>query len=148
MTTVAGSVAEQVEQRLAAMAMENEQLRGEVGRLQTELTGHQQTQQAEQPRPAAATIEGLGRPKMPKPKSYDGSQLPGAVENFVFDCSQYFVGMTYPVSLRVCFASSLLEGSAKTWWRFVCEQTPDALTLYTWEMFSAALTARFRAVNA
>jgi hypothetical protein len=86
---------------------------------------------------------------MPQPKSFD-SHKPGAVENFVFDCEQYFVGMGIPAEKKVFYASGLLDGSVKSWWRFLCESYgPNRLPeLYQWDVFRAHLLARFTAVNA
>jgi hypothetical protein len=49
----------------------------------------------------------------------------------------------------VFFASVLLEGSAKTWWRFLCQRAGLELdTLFVWQTFHDQLLDRFRAVNA
>jgi hypothetical protein len=140
------------------------QLAGLVTGLQSEL--HRLTAQVETrpeqapPRvtPAAqgqgtqtASREVTGKLKLPLPKSFSGSSQPGAVENFLFDCEQYFIGMDVAADKQVLFAAGLLEGGAKSWWRYMCQRlegTEDLVELYTWSSFHAELLARFRAVNA
>ena len=87
--------------------------------------------------------------KIAMPKSYDGSQQTGAAENFLFDCEHYFMAKQIQSDKRVYFASALLEGPAKTWWRFLCHRKGDEIdTLLVWGTFRAQLLDRFRAVNA
>jgi hypothetical protein len=45
-----------------------------------------------------------GKLKLPNPKSFSSPQHPGAVENFLFDCEQFFIGMGVPEDKRVFFA--------------------------------------------
>jgi hypothetical protein len=60
--------------------------------------------------------------------------------------------MGVPADRRVFFASGLLEGSVKTWYRFLTEQASgnpeDMAKLQDWDTFSALLWSRFMAVNA
>jgi hypothetical protein len=89
--------------------------------------------------------------KLPHPKSFSFPQHPGAVENFLFDCEQFFIGMSIPEDKRVFFASGLLDGPIKTWWRHICTVHQAAGTLdslYDRSIFHALLLARFCAVNA
>jgi hypothetical protein len=44
--------------------------------------------------------------------------VPGAVENFLFDCEQYFKAVPMVDKKYVLFAATLLEGSGKTWYRY------------------------------
>jgi hypothetical protein len=93
------SAAASVEAQFQKMAGVITELRGEVGRLQQELASRQQAAAINPPaaEPAApvspilahvTSTQGLEHlPKMPKPKGYGGSQLPGAAENFLFNCS-------------------------------------------------------------
>jgi hypothetical protein len=83
----------------------------------------------------AANREVTGKLKLPLPKSFSGSSQPGAVENFLFDCEQYFIGMDVAANKQVLFAAGLLEGGAKSWWRYMCQRlegTEDLAELYTW----------------
>lgn len=94
------------------------------------------------------TVPGAGKPpKLPFPKVFDGSSTPGAVENFVFDCEQYFMGMGTPADKQVILAAGLLGGGAKSWWRYTCLSRGGDMTLYAWSVFSTELLSRFRAVN-
>ena len=71
--------------------------------------------------------EVTGKLKLPQPKTFNGSSTVGAVENFLFDCMRYFRGMHISADAQVDYAVGLLEGGAKTWWRFICmrlEGTP------------------------
>jgi hypothetical protein len=52
--------------------------------------------------------------KLPQPKPFRDSFTPGAVENFLFDNEQYFIGMDVPEDRKVFFASGLLEGATNT----------------------------------
>ena len=102
------------------------------------------------PRPTPRPIDN-GRLKLMRPKSYTGQAHPGAVENFLFDCRQYFLGMEVSdPDKRILFAVSLLEGVAKSWWRFYAEQIgrEHVAPILTWENFEAKLQARFCVVNA
>ena len=95
--------------------------------------------------------EVTGRLKLPQPKPFNGSSTVGTVENFLFDCERYFQGMHIPADAQVLYATGLLEGGAKTWWRFICqrlERTPEHELLMDWSYFHDELIARFRAVNA
>ena len=60
-------------------------------------------------------------------------------------------GMHISADAQVDYAVGLLEGGAKTWWRFICmrlEGTPEEELLQDWTYFHDELIARFRAVNA
>lgn len=95
--------------------------------------------------------EVTGKLKLPQPKTFNGSSTVGAVENFLFDCMRYFRGMHISADAQVDYAVGLLEGGAKTWWRFICmrlEGTPEEDLLQDWTYFHDELIARFRAVNA
>lgn len=151
--TAGGSVAAQVEATMAAMAEQINQLRGDNLRLQQELAGRQQAAAVQAPAvenaPAPVVQRAGDLPKMPKPRAYNGSQLPGAVDNFIFACTQYFEYHALPEDRRVFFAASLLEGAAQTWWRFACEQAGAHMhELMVWGTFETLLVDRFRAVNA
>ncbi|GAQ91965.1 hypothetical protein KFL_008930010, partial [Klebsormidium nitens] len=93
--TAGGSVAAQVEVQMALMAETISQLRGDNLRLQEELAGRQQAAAAQAPAETLAPAPVVQRagdlPRMPKPKAYVGSQLPGAVDNFIFACTQLSV---------------------------------------------------------
>ena len=119
----------------------------------------QQNQQEQPPIPhthGAVTLPTNGGPfqarlKLMKPKPYGGSSQPGAVDNFIFDCEQYFEGMEVPdPPKQIFFAVSLLEGVAKAWWRFYKDQVKNRLVanIDTWEGFAGHLRARFGPVNA
>jgi hypothetical protein len=100
---------------------------------------------------AGSADQVTGKLKLPQPKSFSSSQHPGAMENFLFNCEQFFIGMSVPADKKVFFASGLLDGPIKTWWRHTCtvHQASGTLdTLYDWSTFHALLLARFRAVNA
>lgn len=98
---------------------------------------------------AVLSPDGDSRLKIPTPKPYDGSQASGAVENFLFDCSQYFVAKQTPADKHVFFAAALLEGVAKTWWRFLCHKAGTRIdALYDWQVFHDQLLDRFRVANA
>lgn len=151
--TAGGSVAAQVEATMAAMAETISQLRGDNERLQHELAGRQQAATVQAPAaptvPAPVVQKAGDLPKMPKPRPYSGSQLPGAVDNFIFACSLYFDYHSLPQDRRVFFAASLLEGAAQTWWRFACEQAGARMhELMVWGTFESLLVGRFRTVNA
>lgn len=89
--------------------------------------------------------------RFPKPKPYDGKAITGAVENFLFDCEQYF-GATniQDADRRILFAASQLEGVAKTWWRYQVEQVQRGFVapVVTWQDFRGVLTSRFQIINA
>jgi hypothetical protein len=73
------------------------------------------------------------------------------VENYLFDNEQYFVGMDVPEDRKVFFASGLLEGATKTWWRHpyhVAQEAGTLDTLFVWDTFRTMLKGCFRAVNA
>ena len=124
----------------------------------------QQTQQAQQVQqmqqaPQAQAAAGLptngapfqARLERMKPKTDGGGWQPGAVDNFIFDCEQYYAGMEVTDPLKqVFFAVSLLEGVAKAWWRFHKEQVRNRLVadIDTWEEFAGHLRARFGPINA
>jgi hypothetical protein len=98
-----------------------------------------------------ASSEVTRKLKLPLPKSFHGSSTAGAVENLLSDCEQYFFGMSVAADRQVLFAAGLLGGSAKSWWRFLCQRlegTDEHASLYLWSYFHAELLARFRAVNA
>lgn len=137
----------------AAMQATIQQLVGMVSSMQGEL----QRLQSQTPASAAhvplaspaLSSDGDSKLKIPTPKAYDGSQAPGAVENFLFDCDQYFVAKHTPADKQVFFAAALLEGVAKTWWRFLCHKAGAQVDiLYDWSTFHAQLLDRFRVVNA
>lgn len=101
-------------------------------------------------RPLDAVNGGFIRLKVPKPKPYDGKTSIGAVENFLFDCEQYFKAtLISEDSQKILFATSMLEGIAKIWWRFLlgqAEQNHEA-AISTWSEFSRNLQERFQIVN-
>jgi hypothetical protein len=99
------------------------------------------------PTTEAPSVGGVKTVKLPQPKGFNGS---GMVENFLFDCEQYFAGMSIPADKQVFFAAGLLDGSPKSWWRYLCESYgSDRLhELYVWDTFRALLMSRFKAVNA
>jgi hypothetical protein len=119
-------------------------LQGEVQRLQAQLGEREQAPAP--PPPSEVHISQGSKPKLPLPDKYDGSSQAGAVENFLFKCDQYFLGMDTPVEKRVYFASGLLTGAGASWWRFTCMASQDN-SLYEWGMFKEQLLARFQAVN-
>jgi hypothetical protein len=125
-------------------------LQGEVHRLQAQLGKKEQTAASHHaPVPEAHVTQGSHTkdPKLPMPDKYDGSSQSGAVENFIFRCEQYFRGMRTPDDRKVYFAAGLLTQSAASWWRFTCMSHGGDDTLYEWDVFSAQLLTRFRAVN-
>jgi hypothetical protein len=143
----------------AAMQATISQLVGAFAGLQNDVQHllQQRTNEPSNPTPplnampamVSSLTDGDSKLKLPTPKSYDGSQTPGAVENFLFDCEQYFVAKGIPSDKQVFFASALLEGSAKTWWRFLCQRPGLELdTLFVWQTFHDQFLDRFRAVNA
>lgn len=100
---------------------------------------------------AASAEQVTGKLKLPQPKPLRDTQQPGAVENFIFDNEQYFLGMHVPDDRRVFFASGLLEGVYKTWWRHACaiaQQSGTLEALFEWDAFRTELLARFTIVNA
>lgn len=129
-------------------------LQGEMQRMQAELHARNHAP-APTPAPPAPPVvpvstvhtEGSKAPKLPFPEKYDGSSQPGAAENFLFRCEQYFRGMSTPADKQVIFASGLLIGTASSWWRYTCMAHPDDDRLYEWSTFYAQLLGRFRAVN-
>jgi hypothetical protein len=136
-------------------------LQGEVVRMQSQLTTGTSSQTGigvpdAVPGDAHAsqvivTSQVMGKLKLPQPKSFSSSQHSGAVENYLFDCEQYFTGMGIPDDKRVFCAAGLLDGPIKTWWRHTCTvaQAAGTLdTLFVWGTFRAMLLCRFRAVNA
>lgn len=129
-------------------------LQGEVQRMQAQINARDQASAPASAPPAPSSapvgtvhVQGSKTPKLPFPKEYDGSSQPGAVENFLFRCEQYFRGMSTPADKQVVFASGLLAGTASSWWRFTCMAHIDDESLYEWDTFSAQLLGRFRAVN-
>jgi hypothetical protein len=89
--------------------------------------------------------------KLPQPKTFSSPQHPGAVENCLFECRQYFIGMSVAADKQVFVALSLVDGPLKTWWRHACTtaQTADTFDdLFVWDTFESVLLARFQAVNA
>lgn len=101
-------------------------------------------------RPLNNTNDGWVRLKVPKPKPYDGKTSTGAVENFLFDCEQYFkASLIIDESQKLLFATSMLEGIAKTWWRFQLEQAEKGYhqIITTWDEFVEELKGRFQIVN-
>jgi hypothetical protein len=100
---------------------------------------------------AASTDQVTGKLKLPQPKPLRDTEQPGAVEKFIFDCEQYFLGMHVPDDRRVFFASGLLDGVYKTWWRHACtiaQQSGTLEALFEWDAFRRELLARFTVVNA
>jgi hypothetical protein len=92
-----------------------------------------------------------GKLKLPQPKTFSSLQHPGAVENFLFKCGQHFIGMNVAADKQVFFASSLLDGPLKTWWRHTCTTAQTAGTLddlFVCDTFESMLLVRFQAVNA
>lgn len=50
-----------------------------------------------------------------KPKPYDGKAITGVVENFLFDCEQYFGAINIQdADRRILFTTSQLKSVAKT----------------------------------
>jgi hypothetical protein len=64
--------------------------------------------------PAVDSSRVTGKLKLPQPKTFSSPQHPCAVENFLFECRQYFVCMGVAADKQVFFASSLLDGPLKT----------------------------------
>jgi hypothetical protein len=91
----------------AAMQATIDQLVGAFAGLQNDVQHllQQRTNEPSNPTPplnamptvVSSLTDGDSKLKLPTPKSYDGSQTPGAVENFLFDCEQYFVSVTIGV---------------------------------------------------
>jgi hypothetical protein len=135
--------------RLTGMVSE---LQCEVQRLQAEQaeTREQAAAASVQP-PAPTVVAGSKEPKvkLPIPEKYDGSSQPGAAENFLFRCEQYFLRMDTPADKQVLFAAGLLIDGAASWWRFSCmsHDSDSQASLYDWDEFRALLLTRFQAVN-
>jgi hypothetical protein len=86
---------------LAAMQATISQLVGAFAGLQNDVQDllQQRTNEPSNPTPplnampamVSSLTDGDSKLKLPTPKLYDGYQTPEAVENFLFDCEQYFV---------------------------------------------------------
>jgi hypothetical protein len=130
-------------------------LQGEMTRMQAQMASSPPVQGTSVPQTVPATAptaqavsasQVTGKLKLLQPKPHGNSQQPGAVENFIFECEQHFIGMDVPEDKRVFYASGLLEGPLKTWWRHACTvaQAAGTLdTLFVWSTFRAELLARF-----
>jgi hypothetical protein len=93
-------------------------LQGEVQRSQVELAKtREQTAAASVQPPALTVVAGSKEPKVKLsiPEKYDGSSQPGAAENFLFWCEQYFLGMDTPADKQVLIAACLLIDGAASW---------------------------------
>jgi hypothetical protein len=147
---------------IAQLASLVQNLQGEVVRMQNHLssaapvtTGESTPETVPSVVQAAQTAstspQVMGKLKLSQPKTFSSPQHPGAVENYLWNCEQYFVGMGIPDDRRVFYASGLLDGPIKTWWRHTCTVAQASGTLdrlYVWSTFRTMLLDRFRAVNA
>jgi hypothetical protein len=140
--------AEEMTVQVQQMAAALQAVQAELARTQERLFhGEGQRQEFQTARGAEFNGE---RAKFPIPKGYGGSKVPGAVENFLFDCEQYFKAVPMVDKKAVLFAATLLEGSGKTWYRYRVEQAARGYLseIETWVDFKKELTSRFQAVNA
>jgi hypothetical protein len=111
-------------------------LQRQVAELQ-ELLQHQQ---AANP----STFAGL-KVKPPKPGTYSGGR---DVANWLFSLERYFeaVGLNSDHD-RLTYVGTLLDGAARSWWRYLYEQFAAGQTTNmptTWLLFKEAICDRFR----
>lgn len=74
-------------------------------------------------------------------KEFDGNNKNGNVENWIFQCEQYFTIAGVSAEFGVAYATNGFIGNAATWWR-------HRLTLNSswpsWEQFKKELRSRFK----
>jgi hypothetical protein len=140
--------AEEMTVQVQQMAAALQAVQAELARTQERLS-HGEGQRQEFQTAMGAEFNGE-RVKFPIPKGYGGSKVPGAVENFLLDCKQYFKAVSMVDKKAVLFAATLLEGSGKTWYRYRVEQAARGYLpeIETWDDFKKELTSRLQAVNA
>ena len=146
---------DQVTQQIAALTQAIQNLMGQQAQQAQfqQIAQEQQAQRVQALQGAAPRVDGQDhmRIKLLRPKPYAGATHSGAVENFLFDCRQYFDGMeVHGPHKRILFAVSLLEGVAKSWWRFQIDQIEKghATPIQTWGEFELRLRSRFCLINA
>ena len=79
-----------------------------------------------------------------RPRKFDGSGGPDALEDFIISLEEYFsfFPADVPEGKKVYLASRLLEGEALDWWRSVREGIPRPLRM-TMQEFVHIITIRF-----
>ena len=132
---------QQLEQRLQQTKLASEQA------VQMAVAAAQAVQaaQAANGTPPATGDSGGG---LPKPDTFSGALGRGGVDvdTWVFQVKNYLVATHKPESTWTTYASALLRGPAATWWRV--RSRNGAILDYPWEIFSEALKADFKRINA
>ena len=92
------------------------------------------------------------RVKIPRPEYFDGTTRGLDVDEWLFRCSEYFSTMETPEHLKSGYASSLLRGSAASWWRLQKLQDPGAADMENsvtrWDNFHERIGKQFRRISA
>ena len=100
---------------------------------------------------ASRCIDETPRVKPREPESYNGARDAQILENFIWDCEQFFLAARILNEAdRVFHFSTFLAGDAKLWWRnFVDDsiQQKGPMPVNTWEELKEALNKQFLPSN-
>ena len=99
----------------------------------------------------ARRADGAPRVKPREPESYNGVRDAQVLENFLWDCEQFFLAARILNEAdRVFHCSTFLVGDAKLWWRnFIDDsiQRKGPMPVSTWEELKEALNKQFLPSN-
>jgi hypothetical protein len=95
----------------------------------------------------ANTISGSGtsKPKLSKPKTFDGVQSSKELENFLWDMEQYFSVAKIDRGGQMNIIVMYLMGDAKLWWRTRIKEDLNVghPKIETWERLKQELKEQF-----
>ena len=88
-------------------------------------------------------------PKLPDPRTFDGSRTSRALTNHLYDVKQHFKvdPLKFPTDdLKIVFAASFLKDTARTWYQTL-DDSPTGPPWSTFEQYEEQLQSNFSEIN-